>query len=719
MEAIDTWLRQQAEREARRPSLEEALLGNRFMPYALYRLRYFLVRYCATAAVHASVALLLYRTFGAGFSWILAAYAATSFVENFWWGGLEAMRGQVRALHRAGKPHLVPAEIGRWLSLSLLLAVATSAGLGAWLGWQLEAGGGVDPAHAYVFVLLSGLAIQLIARCYHSGIYALRRVYRPLGAIVAIETVSLVGILGLRPMLGAWAFAVSALLSLVTVSAVSIYYTRRAYQLLRLAPHRRLGLRRQQLPSRAAAGEALVGGLSFGVMSLDSLLVLLLFGSYSGLHPSRLFLVFFVASPTIRASFDWSRLLYFDLKRLEIRLFRNLRRRFRRASIYLALALGFVFWLAASATGTAVVGHSLGVLYWSLLLFFIARSLLAVAQLDAFASRAYGVLLTTGFGCLGAFLALGLLEHDQGLLLLGISGVALIAALPLLLLTADGRLLRHKQERLWLSEWLAELRAVQGPARVCSATLWSEPLERWTGTLPEWQQRQRWRRRQLSEQIARRLGSRGAITVAPDGVILWFERDNGTRCVSDHWLLRRSAGFVQSVRDQGVHRDGPTALMAACRTGALGLAFRDALQAEARLLDPADVKSAFTQIVPSGVVYAPDEPVPEWLARLSSSDKHTILAAAASFARAFQPTRSRSEASLDVTALCDQGQLRYIFVIGQDADPRTWHTVIRRLNIQLAVGSTTLGPNSSPHDPGRRPLPDATRHLSAETEPVA
>jgi hypothetical protein len=688
MNELSRWLQHQSERDARTPSLEEALLGNRFGRYAAYRLRYFVVRYCATAAIHAAIVLLLYRTFvHRGFSSILVVYAATGVGESFWWGALEAMRGRIRLLHRRGKPHLIPAEIGRWLSLSIQLAVVISAATAGWCAWQL-ANGRFDPSQAYISVILLGLAVELVARCYHSGIYALRRVYRPIGALVAIELVSLAGILGLRPWLGSWGFPAAALLSVLTVTVVATYYARRSYTLLRLAPETRLSVRKLRLPPRAAAGELLGGGLSYALMSLDALLVLVLFGTRPGNARTSLFLLFFIISPTVRAGFDWARLLYFDLKRLEIRLFRNLRRRFQRAALKLALLLGVFFWGAASLTGTAVLGRSLGALYWILFVFFLFRSLLAVAQMDAFADGAYGALLANGALCLAGFLATGVGFADERRALLGIGAVTLLAFVLLLLRHGRLRPTARNREAVWLSEWLPQLQAVDDPVRVCVARVWSEPLNRWPGSLREWEQRQRWRRRQLGDDVAARLRTRGSVTVLETGKLLWFERDDGLKRVSNEWLLKRTGGFVEGIRDTGLAADGQTVLTRACRDGFLGPAFREAVHAS-RVVNLAAMKASFAELAPQGAVYAPDEPVPDWLAELPSKDVRTILGDAAAFGRGFTASGRRSR--FDTTAFCLGGELRLIFVEPRDAgnEPLSeWHALIRQYNIDAAVGSS-------------------------------
>ena len=118
-----------ARRERRAVYLEETLLGNRFAPYAVYRLRYFVARLVIASAMHAVTVSLLYRFFDRRhFAIVLVAYAAASAVGSFWWGSLEALRGEVRRLYRTSSPHRIPQAVGRWLTLALQLALLTAAG---------------------------------------------------------------------------------------------------------------------------------------------------------------------------------------------------------------------------------------------------------------------------------------------------------------------------------------------------------------------------------------------------------------------------------------------------------------------------------------------------------------------------------------------------------------------------------------------------------------
>ena len=116
---LERWFKRQAAREARIVTLEEGLLGGRMWRYAWYRLRYFFATYLVESIAHAVLVLLLFDALAwDNFILVAAAIAVTTLVSQFWWGALEAMRGQVRELHRAGKPHRVPAVIAGWMTLS-------------------------------------------------------------------------------------------------------------------------------------------------------------------------------------------------------------------------------------------------------------------------------------------------------------------------------------------------------------------------------------------------------------------------------------------------------------------------------------------------------------------------------------------------------------------------------------------------------------------------
>ena len=421
--ALDGWLRKQAARERRVVVLEEGLLGDRLWRYSAYRLRYFFLSYLNESALHAVSVLFLFRHLAWGnFRLVIVATTATAFVAAFWWGALEALRGQVRDLHRSGKPHRIERAIAGWLTLALLLSAVVLVAAVGWTVWRAS-DGSFGVADAFVASLFLRLALDLPVRSYHSGVYAIRRVYKPLAATLAPEFLGLAAILALWPLVGVWSVVAGSLLTTAVVTGLTWLYTRRVYHFLGFAPLREVGMEAMRGSLRSAVREFLAAGGSHAVMALDALAVLaLLLGAKTD---SRALVVLFLAMPTIRAGAEWARLLYFDLKRLELRLFTNLRKRFERHTLELAWLLALAFWAVAAGIATGYYGRDVGGLAVALLGFFVARSLLARAQIQAFAERAYTSVLATGALCLAGFAAAGLAADGETTRL---GAVALVAA---------------------------------------------------------------------------------------------------------------------------------------------------------------------------------------------------------------------------------------------------------------------------------------------------
>jgi hypothetical protein len=679
---LDRWLTRQAAREQRIIVLEEGLLGGRMWRYAWYRLRYFFATYLVESVAHAVMVFLLFR----GLEWdnfllVVVAFAGTALVSSFWWGALESMRAQVRDLHRTARPHRIPAAIAGWLTFAILLGALALAAAVAWtIVRALD--GSLGPADVLVAAMLLRLALDLPTRCYHSGVYAMRRVYKPVGAILAPELVGLAVILLLWPFFEVWAIVASAIVVSLALTAINLYYTRRVYYFLGYAPMRDAGLAsmRAALPGRAR--EFFAGGAAHAVMALDSLVVLALL--YGAEVDSESLLVLFLVAPTIRAGFDWARVLYFDLKRLELRLFTNLRKRFERHTLLLAWLLGIVFWAVAAAITTVFYEGSVGVLYVALLAFFLARSLLARAQIQAFAEGSYGAVFGTGALLVAGLAAVGPFAESETARMTAVAVVAIVCTIALSRLSSAARARGEPGTALLTLEWLRRLGHVREPVRVGSARVASaggpERLDARTR-----EDRNRWRLSQLSQRAARRLAGDGAAAwVGPDRVI-WFERPGDDAKITPEWLQRSSGGLIAEV----VQRDCPAgeeALLAAGQARLLGHASEHLLDA----VVPVDVGAArrrFEELLPDGVVYSPDEPVPPELAALPGRELRAIFFDAMTFARDLRIARRQSR--FDVTALCAGGELRLIFVAEATSSRKArarWRDHVTRLNTRAAIG---------------------------------
>ena len=111
-------------------------------------------------------------------------------------------------------------SIGRWLSLALQLTLLMGVVTTAWLFIDVAYEGVFKPAALYVFAIGLRLSIQFFTRAYHSGIYAIRRIYRPLPAILGVEVVGIAVTLPLVPFLGAWALPIGALIGVPIVAGL-------------------------------------------------------------------------------------------------------------------------------------------------------------------------------------------------------------------------------------------------------------------------------------------------------------------------------------------------------------------------------------------------------------------------------------------------------------------------------------------------------------------
>jgi hypothetical protein len=682
------WLDRQAELERRSPCLENAFLRDKFAPYAFHRLRFFLARSVLNWVVHVAGVLLLFGVFSRRqFGAIALAHFVSASASSFWWGSLEEMRGHIRRLYRSGRPDLIPREVGRWLALSLRLAAGVLVGGLLWVGCRLVLRhGSLGPADVFLLCIALRLALELPCRCYHSGLYAIRRIYRPLPAMLAVDIVGFVGLAVLWPVLHSWSFPVASLLSSLVVTAVALHYTTRAYRLLGFQPFRHVAGRPGRRLTARSIVEVAAAGSASGVMSLDALLaVVVLVAGAERSRSALLLLLLFAISPAIRAGYEWAQLFYFDLKRLETAPFGNLSAWLGRRVLGLGWILGPILWAAACLAAAAVVGKPSATLLLALFPFFNSRSLLAALQVRNFTEGTYarllgnGLLSLVGYGAVAMFL-------DGGDALLGLAGVNYFAVLLLSRKAARHWRLGQRREPLPPAVWFQSASRVETPVRISAMRFCAND-----GEHP-------WRRnreateakaRKLARQIARNLGPAGAVTVMHPGRILWFDTAPARTAGLLHSALTRGAGLLEVIGQTAVHPAGSLALREARVRGFLGEDIRHRLPRHSDPM-PEHACAAFLKLFPDGMVWTPGRPV-DGLARLSPKETRNLLIDASVFVRDLYPNGRRS--GLEVTALCEGNDLRSIFVANRTGNPlaRThWRSVIRTLNLDAAMNPSAL-----------------------------
>lgn len=703
MKELFDWFERQAERERRGACLEDAFLRGRFLPYALFRLRFFLARGALNWGLHVLGVLLLFRVYSRReFGFIALAYLAAGFVGSFWWGSLEEMRGRIRQFYRSGRPHLIPREIGSWLSLSLRLTLGLLLGAAGWAAWRLAFGrSAFGPADLYLVSLFFRLTLEFPSRCYHSGIFAIRRIYRPLPAMLAVDVVGFAGLIALTPVLGRWSFPVASLVSTAGVTGVALYYTSRAYRLLGFQPLKHIVSRRRQTLDAEARHEVLAAGFASAVMSLDAVLALVVFAAGArGGQGTSLFVMLFAITPAIRAGYEWAQLFYFDLKRLEAAPFENLGNWLWAQVFRLAWVIGPLFWATASLAVAVVLRKPIGSLAWPLLPFFLSRSLLAAVQVRAFTGGVYGKLIINGLLLLGGYLALGSLVRKEAYVLCGLAVVNYCAVLLLSRWGAGRSILERWKEPLSPTAWLQEAGRRQVPIRIAAMRYCpSEGESAWRLHREQAQGKAR----RLARIIARRLGRNGATTLLHPGRIMWYEIGQGPPRASFSWAIARSAGLLEVVGTTSEYRPAVDALREARERGLLGPDLRQKVPAS-RGEVPIRARSAFREFFPDGLSWAPGEPATTF-AGLSARETRNLLTDACVFSRDLYPNGRRS--GLEVTALCEGSDLRIVFGVDRRSDPETrlrWRSFIRRLNLDAVMQpahSSTVAERTSSAGPFR------------------
>jgi hypothetical protein len=681
MREIEAWFRKEAARAARTPLLEDALIGGRFFPYAAYRLRYFAARTLVAATLHAVKIVLAFRFFShRSFIAVLVVQSVATLASGFWWGSLEVLREKIRAEYRNGRRRGLDRLIGRWLTTGLRLGLAVFIAAVLYVpACPLLFGRSPSAADFFLAAILLRLALDFPARVYHSGVYAVRRVYRPLLSVILAEILSFATLLSSWPLLGLWSLPLASIVSSLASSGLVFVYTGRAYRRLDLSPWRNVRLWRRggrlRLPG-FGSNEWLIAGASYAMMRLDALLVLVLASASASRIRSGATLIF-AAGPLIRAGFEWIQLFYFDLKQLNRPVLRKWREEFERRLSILSVPVALILWIPASFIARAFYGPQNWTFFAAFGLFFAGRGWLAAAQMRAYARGAYSRLFLSGIIMLaGHFAAMTFISETAEFLAVA-SAITLIGGAIAGRLGGESTGPAGRPEPLCLAEWLIRTRGLKGPVSVFSVEFVREPSSEQDNPArrPE---RERYLLQQIAGIIAAKLDGRGAAAVAAPRRLVWCEQHVQRSLLRDQWLFSLGAGRIKRLKTTGAQAGGKEALRQAAKMGFFGPGLK--------IVPHAEAEKACRGLFPEESSFSAYSPPPELIRRLSSAERRAILADAAAFASDFQVFRPRS--SFDVMAFSENGVPRWIFLM----DPKIpreqrnrLRTAVRRLNVQATL----------------------------------
>jgi hypothetical protein len=398
-------------------------------------------------------------------------------VSGAWWGLLEVMRERLRVFAIAGDRDDVEREIGRWLVLSIMSATAVT-GVGAVVLTMVLPADGDTIGQFYAFLVVVELALRMPVRVLHSGMYATRRIYRPLWSLFA-PTVAQLLVLGVGVFFYPAAAVVIAIVASNAISLwITIRYTLRLYRLNGLWPKYRFARPlRSLLPSIPVRQgiEATLAGLG---LRLDAVALLAIAGIYgtntrafdltAGFEAWReidAFQFFYLVLPLFRGAYEATAVFYFDFVRLRrIPALREYRLWFFHRLLWITPVVTLYFWALAALLGLFVLPDIPFAFLLALLPLFIVRSLIGTFQIRLFAEGQFRALnLTLAFS--GILFLLVWIDANPASDL-----VELTAAMVTLLIVHIN--LQHYQDRtpprpaqLPLGDWIRALAEEPGPVR--------------------------------------------------------------------------------------------------------------------------------------------------------------------------------------------------------------------------------------------------------------
>jgi hypothetical protein len=483
MNDIDRWFERAARREDRTVSLYASLLTGRIIGYFGYRMRFALLLDGTRYVIHVAEFLIILSSLGglAAFT-VMMLRVSSLIVSGAWWGLLEVMRERLRALAQAGDSDAIEREIGRWLALSAVAAAVVTLGGGIALALLFPPD--QDPlGTVYAFLILIELALRMPVRVLHSGMFATRRIYRPLWSMFAPTAVSLV-VIGVGVFLYPAGAIVIAIIASNAISIwITVHYTVRAYRLSGLWPKYGGRSIRDVLPSipPRLGIEATLSGLG---LRLDAVAVLLIAGIYStntrafdltaGFSAWRdvdVFQFFYLVLPLFRGSYEATAVFYFDFVRLRrIPAFRQYRVLFFHKLLWTTPVITLFFWALAIPLVLFVLPDIPFSFLLALLPLFVLRSLIGAYQIRLFAEGQFRTLNATILFSAGLFALVWIDVNPASDL------VQITAAMIVLLIVHIN--VQHLRDRttslptlLSLGDWIRTLAAESQPVRVGRITV--------------------------------------------------------------------------------------------------------------------------------------------------------------------------------------------------------------------------------------------------------
>jgi len=663
MSNIKDWISKQSDVEEKTPSLLDSVLRRDLFSYVLYRLRFLSIRVAVEIFTTLIEFIFFFYLFKRTDIQLILTFKIITLVAEAWiWGALELPRARIRNLMNDSRRVRVRLEIRDWLFLSGIV----SAGLFLIsIGYLLYTGVGTSSSsftyvELYVFASILKIAFDVVARTFHSCVYAVVRIYRPLSIIVILQMVLFASSLLAWKYFGLWALPAIQLIASILLPALTIYYTWKQYLRLKL-PEEKLHTR-PHIPwlHLKEYGFAFITSLTNVMLKFETLLVLIILRS--GSHNTPLALFLFLISPVLKGSFEWARLFYFDYKKMEIGIFANLRDQFNRYLNNTALCLAVVCWGLAVIAGVFIFQLMSSFFIASMLLLFIFRSLLGSYQVRAFSNSKYIELLISEAVFASAVAVIFSYSRSMSIseVILLTASAEVVSLVPILIMEFKAIRIWQEHQVYSYAEWISLASRYNGKCRIGLIKLdLSDDSDQMV---------------QSSTLLKKAMGTHGLVTCFDNKTILFLEKEN-RRPIDKTSILILYSGTAKNITF-GEFED----------TGKLALD-KFKMVFSTRTYTNKDLQEYFKKFFPNDSYYIDMDNVGEDIAKnFAWYERQTIIREAMRYSRGM--TRGSYKFKYCVNTFYPKGELKYIFLI-PDSYPnrkiREWETILTAANYQNSL----------------------------------
>ncbi len=335
---LENWFARQRRRALRHAPLSDLVFTGDTLPYFLHRARPVVVQALLRATLHIVEFMLLLAAFPTVAYHAMLLRLLMLALEGSWWGATDAMRHRIRLLRAQRNLPAIQQEIAGWVTLSALVSSALLL-CALLLAWMVAAQS--LPFAALVAAMGVQASVRIVSRTYHSGAFALQRVFLPMEYILGPEiAVFMLGML-LHAQLGEWTVPLCILASSAVVASISFRAVRRVTDYLRVTPAKLYDLRMVRRVFRHHRARALLlpAAASLGIRMHDMLVVFLLQLAAA----QELVFAMYMVMPLIRAGMGWAQAMYFDLSRTHMDIFAGFRHMMEREGLRFSMALALLF----------------------------------------------------------------------------------------------------------------------------------------------------------------------------------------------------------------------------------------------------------------------------------------------------------------------------------------------------------------------------------------